>query len=472
MKKNASTTRRDFLKMTAAGAAGLSIGAIGIKETEAKGLAWTATTQINPDIPNTRVVSCTDERMITDIAKARTASSFSGTTGQNSYIDTIRVAADMDAMAQSLTGKLSAVEAWAVIFRKPQGKEWSSVKAAIKVNCIYTTIMPKIPIVNKVCVELMRLGVLPANITIYDACSGASGSGKYTPFVGKGLPGGVIVSSTTGSDVSVPVGAKSLQCCAVLAQLSGSTIVYPTDILVNCAVNKGHGSGHGGFTMCMKNHTGTLKYSCPSAEEIITENQCEAIIGGSDNAPCRQQLCIVDSLWAAVDGPGSAPTHMPCAISMGTVAPVVDYQVALKIRKDVMNASPNQTVIDNWLTRFNINSASLEWIVVPPPISGADEHARYARPADNAGRRVSVFLKNSSFKTASVSFNLPDGRLPSAISIKDMKGNTVRRLHWRDGFTVCWNGRDQGGRTVAGGAYIITVHAGRMTKSAPLTAVR
>ena len=315
MKKNESASRRAFLKITAVSAAGLSVGAFGIKTSFAKGTAWTAGKRINPAIPNTRVASCTDEKMITDMEKAKVMSTFAGTTNQNTFINVALVEENMDAMAQALTGKPSAQEAWSTVFMKPAAKEWSSVKAAIKVNCITTLIMPKIAVVNKVCVELMRLGVAAANITIYDAGDDASGSEKYTPFIGNGLPDGIVVSSLTREGVSVPVGAGTLQCCSVLVLQDGSTIVYPTDILVNCAVNKGHNTGYGQFTMCMKNHTGSIKFSCPTQEELIAINQCEAIIGGTDGAPCRQQLCIVDSLWASWVGPTNPPDYLPCTIS-------------------------------------------------------------------------------------------------------------------------------------------------------------
>jgi hypothetical protein len=55
--------------------------------------------------------------------------------------------------------------------------------------------MPRITIVGKVCPELVALGVPTGNITVYDTCSGAAGSGKYTPYIGNGLPEGTVVSN-------------------------------------------------------------------------------------------------------------------------------------------------------------------------------------------------------------------------------------------------------------------------------------
>jgi hypothetical protein len=470
MEKSSKRSRRDFLKTTAIGAAGITLGTVGLKNSSAKGAAWTAGKQINPNIPNTRVVTCTDEKMITNIAKAKLATEFAGSNNQNTYIDAFQVESNMNSMARALTGKSSSTEAWSTIFMKPSGKEWSAVKAAIKVNCIYYHIMPKIPIVNKVCIELIRLGVVPANITIYDASYPPFDDEKYKSYIGKGLPSGIIVSAIAKDGVTVPVGSGSLKCCGVLAQDNAGTIVYPTDILINCAVNKGHEEKQGKITLCMKNHVGSLKYECPSPEELIAMNQCEAIIGGTNGSPCRQQLCIVDSLWAAVDGPGSAPTHLLCTISMGTLAPVVDYQVALKIRNDVMNAGPNQTVIDNWLTSFNINKGDLEWVVVPPAVTKRLNDA--SKPGNPSMEKFHVYLDNSSFHPASVSFDLPRKVQPESISVHDKKGKLIQRLENNDRLLALWNGNDQNGNKVSSGNYIVTVKAGALIQSAALTIVR
>jgi hypothetical protein len=377
----------------------------------------------------------------------------------------------MDAMARALSGKTTTAEAWSTIFMKPSSKQWNAVKVAIKVNCINIRIMPKIPIVGKVCKELINQGVLESNITIYDGDSNASGNSKYTPFIGKGIPTGVVVYPSDNIGPNVPVGTGTLQCIALLAQQNGSTITYPIDILVNCAVNKGHGSSYGGFTMCMKNHTGTLKFSCPSTEELITENQCEAIIGGTNGAPYRQQLCIIDSLWSAIDGPSKDPTHLPCNIAMGTVAPAVDYQVSQFIRKTIMKVSPNQTVIDNWLTRFNLNKANLEWIEVPSAAIVGVNHT-----ADNrhrSGNCVRVSLNNGSFKPAVVSFNLSAADNKSGrVSISDMGGRVMRRLNLSGRQDISRDGMDDSGRPVSMGRYIVELRAGGKAQSAGITVSR
>jgi hypothetical protein len=108
---------------------------------------------------------------------------------------------------------------------------------------------------------------------------------------------------------TVQIGSKRYDC---------TTVVTQCNILVNCAVNKGHGSSYGSFTLTMKNHTGTMKFGCPSQQELIDENKSERILGGS---PVRQLLCIVDSLWAAVPGPGDPATHISQPDRYGNLQP-------------------------------------------------------------------------------------------------------------------------------------------------------
>ena len=65
-------------------------------------------------------------------------------------------------------------------------------------------------------------------------------------------------------------------------------------------------------------------------ETLIGINQSEPILGGD---PPRQQLCIVDSIWAAAGGPVSSITDAPLCLVMGTFGPIVDYLTAKKLRE-------------------------------------------------------------------------------------------------------------------------------------------
>jgi hypothetical protein len=136
-------------------------------------------------------------------------------------------------------------------------------------------------------------------------------------------------------------------------------VVTDSDILVNCAINKGHSQvDKGGFTLTMKNHTGTMKYGCPSLAQMIEQNKSDAIVGGT---PPRQQLCIVDCLWSAVAGPFDKHSHLTNRIVMGTFGPLVDIAVAKNIREKVMGATHNAAAIGTILASFGYSQSDIQW---------------------------------------------------------------------------------------------------------------
>ena len=360
MKEDNLFSRRDFIKTSGLAAllAGCSKNSTGPDE----GNINVVQVQVNPNIDNLRVVCCHDPNMITgDYGFAFRQ--------QNDAIDTNIVEANMDEMAKTLANTPSPDAAWSAILRKPESKSWDQVRCAIKVNCITVQNMPRIAIVGKVCKVLIALGVSPSNIVIYDGCHNAHGTHKYTFYLGNALPAGVVVSSRSNSlggtvDVAVEGFSGSRTCTADIA--NGAV-----DILVNCAVNKGHASDAAGITLCMKNQFGTFNPCCDSPGPqyripyIIAINQHEAIIGGD---PVRQQLCIMDSLWSSVDGPICPASHDPARIAMGTFAPAVDWLTTKKIRETVMGARTDSRVVQ-YITSFGYSEqecAGLDFVAVSP----------------------------------------------------------------------------------------------------------
>lgn len=450
-KKNIS--RRSFLKSTGSGAAGLTVLGSGLNSVfsdQKKLSAWSNDLQINPEIENTKVVCCHNPAFFTDEKQAIIANDFEK---QNKAVDTTRVETDMDGMAVALCGKNNPQQAWATIFRKPSNKEWTQVKVAIKVNCIYPPIMPRIAIVGKVCKELIRLGVEPQNITIYDACHNAYGNGKYNSYVGTGIPQGVKVANQEARNAQttgITVGSKTLQC---------SNIVLESDILVNCAVNKGHSFLQSArFTLTMKNHTGSMKLSCPSdIAELVNENKSEAILGGD---PVRQQLCIVDSLWAAVPGPLDAVTHFPARIIMGTFGPAVDIAVVRNIREKIMGAEHDNNGIKTILTSFGLDEKDIEWVEVPPyePIS-------YKQATTKKNESNFSVLINHGLNKVETHFNIPSGTV-SKVEILDLKGRTVCTLaNSLNAQSISWDGTTNTGSRVKSGTYLIRVNGKNFTRS-------
>jgi len=319
--------------------------------------AWSTGMKINPAIDNLKVVCSHDPLMIKGNPEKWDMQS------QNNPVNTERVFLVLDEMAKTLAGKDTAEDAWKTIFQKPVTKEWEKVRVAIKVNCISEN-HPRVAVVAKVCTVLKNIGVKFENIIVYDCISDA---GKlYTEFSGKGLPAGVVISNSSNAlggmvktDVPEPHSGK-FKCAKAIAE---GTI----DILVNIAVNKGHNGNVGKTTLCMKNHAGTFDakpiHFKGNLDYIIAFNKSEAILGGT---PPRQQLCIVDSLWAMVKGTFGKPDKELSRLVMGTFAPAVDYLTARKIREPLMGATHEN--LNRFLEDFGYsNFEALDLVPVKTP---------------------------------------------------------------------------------------------------------
>jgi hypothetical protein len=352
MVQNYDESRRKFLKTSIACAAGFATVNPFVNNLHAEEqTVWTDKMPINPSIDNLRVAYCTDASMVTDSTVRWDYDN------QNKNVSRTRVSDNMDKMAIALAQKNNVADAWKTIFRKSSSKGWTDVKVAIKVNTQSLYCMPRYAVVVKVCEALINYrGVTPANICIY-SCKGITHVANLTKVedcyglaanqVKYPYPAGVKIQSNLFSGlctatVACPGGAVNPVDC--LNDLADGTV----DILVNIAVNKGHYQA-GGVTLCQKNHIGSLKFFCPgktvamgmgfytsgSASDLIALNKTEAIIGGN---PVRQQLCIVDSIYAMTNGPVGVPNMQPNTLIMGTFGGAVDYLTYYKVRVPLMNA--------------------------------------------------------------------------------------------------------------------------------------
>lgn len=468
MKNKATTSRRTFLKTTAAGTTGLMVGGL-IKNVKAYKGAWYKGKQKNKEIDNLRVVCCYDPIMVTGTL----GSSFSS---QNSALDTDRIHSDMDLMAKYLAQKNDPTEAWSTIFQKPSNKEWNEVKVAFKVNAVYSRIMPHIAIIDKVCQVLNSFGVSYSNMIIFDGDGNAAGSSKYTPYTdGNGLPSGVIVSDrddALGGTTTITVSGSSYKC---VKDIADGTI----DILINCGVNKGHGSTYGSCTLCMKNHIGTVKYSCPSSVTDLTDiNRCDPIMGGD---PPREQLCIMDSILAARSGPSSSPTNPPpYRIAMGTFGPAVDFLTVRKIREELNGWSHPESTVNKFLSNFDYTDQEIQDLVdlSPEENNGKgwlefDPSQTGLIPNKSKSSRVHIFtfsVTGTPFKQITRKITLSSYSIKNA-SIVDMKGRLIRTLSLpADGRKkIIWDGRNERGRLVRSGKYILNIHSGKSKKSTSFT---
>jgi hypothetical protein len=419
-----SCSRRQFIKTAGVSAAAASVGFAAQK----KGLRSGAAKQINPSIPDTRVVCCYDPAMVSGVPGPDIVS-------ENAPVNVSVVCDNMDEMAKALTNLDSASDAWAVIFRKPAAKSWSDVKVAIKPNCIPTWACgnhPRIAVMGKICDELIKLGVSAGNIFFYDFKDSTLPSEVYAGFPGNGLPAGVELCNYVGS--SSEIAAK--------------------DILVNIAVNKGHDPEIGKFTLTMKNHYGTFTPICGDIEHLCEINSSDVILGGD---PVRQQLCIVDAIWSMTGGPSGNCDVATHRLVMGTCSPAVDYMTVVEIRDKVMGMDYNEEAVTAMLSSYSLTADQCSMIDVPPASDGGFEVG--ANPRVNhqpSGSFNKVTLMIDGAKSTSVSFKAP-ARVTDEITIRNASGRLVRRIPLtnpqNDSVIARWDGKDNSGRKAAPGRY-------------------
>jgi hypothetical protein len=272
---------------------------------------------------------------------------------------------NIDRMARALTDESDPGKAWERIFVKPPDKPWDRVVVAIKTNNLgqqhtHGAVMRKI---CRVLVE--RLGIRPSSIFIYDGVHGKNIDRK-TPFQ-KMIPGVRVVNKWGGitTPVKVPApwseGNGEADCVHALA-------VGQVDILVNISVCKGHVDQFGGFTMTMKNHFGTFDPEWGHRDQgtnyMLAINKTPQILGTASDTTGRiehprQQLCIVDALWASKRGPRAGSSAQPNRLFMGTLSPVLDYQVATHFRRDTMKWMIDEKVTGRFLSEFGLSPQDL-----------------------------------------------------------------------------------------------------------------
>lgn len=308
---------------------------------------------------NLRVVGITDPSMTRAVEPA------SSWATQEELVIQKAVWENIDKLACGLTEMGNPSKAWQTIFLKPPGKSWSDTVVAIKTNHISRQ-HTRSAVMAKICSTLTEvMGVKPANIHIYDACHGRSIS-KKTPF--SGLPDGCRIENTWGGSstyTSIPKpwkgGIEKSECLEHLVRGS-------VDILVNISMCKGHSKRFGGFTMTMKNHFGTFSprpgHGDGSPDYLIAINRTPEILGSMDGQTGRvlfprQQLCVVDALWASKGGPMGNPSHQPNFLAMGVLSPVLDYQIATQFRGKKMGWQPNMAMTKRMLSEFGYSEKDL-----------------------------------------------------------------------------------------------------------------
>lgn len=476
------SSRRDFIKLSAAGVASGVVASNTVanslvsSDSEKRVTFRQTPIPVNPEIEDTRVVFVHDENMV---SQKSTAVTWSGMSSQNNATNKSLIKSHMDKMAVALAENGDTDTAWAKIFRKPENKNWSEVTAAIKVNAIGVN-HPRLAIVSKVCEELINLGVSASSIIVYDAHpSYGKAETLYKTYVGSDIPSGVVISDGGSSpSVDVPDSSGSEQCTDILVNSSGNPV---KDILVNIAVSKGHGSSNGGVTLTMKNHIGSFMYYCPyrAFDTFIKMNQHDAILGGDDQSgiPARQQLNIIDALWSSrSNSPSAAPNTDTYRIVMGTSSPLVDYLHCKHVMEPVVEQGVNWNLVNRFATDFGYKLSDVENLEMVDaldyvPVSNFDSVVNKGKP-----KNITLTLSNSAFKSTSVKLDLPGNSYISSLLVFNMKGKIVRDIQTADnGSTnrnITWDGKDRSGRNLPTGNYIVQCKAGGMKSSSKISLIK
>ncbi len=350
-------SRRRFLKKTAIlGTALTGLPIILIPKAHA---AWAHKTTVHPNIDNLRVVSVTDPQMTTAMEP------HTSWARQEKLVNAPAVWENMDKLACALAEMRNPEQAWKTIFVKPPRKSWSDTVVAIKTNNISQQHTHS-AVMAKVCHALTDImGIKPGNIHIYDACHGSNLTRK-TPF--SGLPEGCRIENQWGGSTELTQIPRPWRDSAGESTCLKYLVNGTVDILINIALCKGHSSRFGRFTMTMKNHFGTFSpapgHNRGSVDYLMAINQTPEILGPMDPRNGRvlyprQQLCLVDALWASKRGPGGNPSHQPNFLAMGVLSSIVDYQVATKFRGARMDWHPNMSTTRRMLTDFGYDEGDL-----------------------------------------------------------------------------------------------------------------
>jgi hypothetical protein len=447
-------SRRDFLKTSAAGAVGIVAASAVLKPSTAATAGWSDGLQVNPAISNLRVVYAKDSKM--------TSGDYGSFNTANTRTDKALIKKNMDKMAIALAQTEGptpgdATDAWKKIFRKPTAKSWDDVTAAIKVNTI-GQYYPSKAVVAAIIAGLQAAGVGvkdPKKITIYDATQGKC----------NGLYGDLgVATSQGGGTFNTNIG------------LPATNVIKDVDILVSCAVCKHHGDGRwGGATLTSKNHIGSVKFNCANDfNQLLNIFKCDAIYGTpSATVPPRQQLCVVDGIWASRDsGWDGGPQCTPGILVMGTLSGAVDYLTVHKVRKVApVNANNDDGLVKQHLTTFGYSSSDADALLTAVPTAtdgrgwvNATDYivgtigSPVARQAN--GSAIELRLSGSGLQSSSVRLSLAQQERVSSVEIRDMRGKLVRSLKVAPGHIdqLVWDGANSRGKTVTSGTYIATVN--------------
>jgi hypothetical protein len=448
MKDQIQEGRRDFLKASAAGAAGLAISgaSTGMAATSSSAGAWTDGMQVHPTINNLRVVCAHDARLA----------------NINTYNDDAVANELMDKLAVALAQKHTPDEAWASIFRKPASKTWAQVKVGLKAafeGLSFTMF--------KMAKELNKLGVPYTNMYYFDCnTSGSSRIGASSTPPGN-MPAGMNWSGNAGSaidklhgtiDTPVPFngGTVQMKCCTDIANGTIDILVSPD------YAGHDHGANFGGANLTCKNLYGVFDGwkslnqlhgnggAIPNDGLTGTLALQKSIAMLKDNNPPCLQLSFMNAIGGGVN-----------RICMGTFSPIVDYLTFVKIRYPLLGKALNTAVWRRFYTEFGYKDADVAGLDFVDALAYDPTSAESVQAQEKY--QVSLVVSDSAFKLSSADFNLySTASIGMTVQIMDQRGRIVREFNpqIQRSSMISWDGRNQNGVRLPAGIYPVKVTNG------------
>lgn len=489
--------RRNFLKVTAAGAAGIALTS-GVQKV----FAANARTAVG-----TAPLNKWRGRVVINFNKNAPSGNVDPTNTQITLMKTM-----VDDAIKLLTGQSDVGAAWKAIF--PTSLSLTSkiaIKVPVGINSSRTA--PHWCTVQAITEGLQKMLInntaFPAaNITIYDAAG--SNNLNTCGFNAINFPG--LGGFVFGSYGNYTDGAENNANPPTKPQYS--TTLHDANYLINVFSPRGHGTYAENFTLGFKNHFGTYErpgdhHSSPDCGQFFRNMCCTGPVYN------KTVLLMCSGIYGQYEsnGPTGTPQNYsrysqymdststntnPTTIMLSTDPVSIEMQAIKMMRiqgqksyavadlPNYLKASGNVVVTGtNWPPNPSspnamdnigeINEANMTILRI---INGVQVAVREngLLPQRSAGAYVTVSQikgNNSTF----IEYALPEGHAgrEANLEIVDLKGKLVTRMTHRVGGVVnhiSWNETDTGGNHVGRGTYIVHLISGTVNVSSKFSIIR
>jgi hypothetical protein len=505
MNKKMSPKRRDFLKITVAGAAGIALSSGGISRVLAGPTPRTAA--------GTAPLNQWPGKVVINFNKGASPNAVGGTP----TADQITLIKKMvDDSIKLLTGQTDIGLAWKAIFPSTGTNALSlTSKIAIKVplGCNKSLSAPHYSSVQAIVEGLAKMDFngtkFPvANISFYDgACGNNFNTAGYTA---ANFPGISMVYGSYGNNYTD--GAENTATPPAKQQYS--TVLHNANFLINVFSPRGHVSYTGNVTLGFKNHYGTyppLYHSAPDFAQYIRAINCTGPVYN------KNVLTMCSAIYGQYEGngPGGTPqnygrysqfmdstsTNLNSTTIMVSTDPVSIEMQAIKLMRiqgqktyavadmpDYLRASGGVVVSGtNWppnpsapTAMDNIGVIDESKMTILRVLNGVTISVLPERAASSQAKGPAAFVtarqvqgNNSTF----IEFKLPADHVGSdaSISIFDMRGALVSKMSQKVlGVlnSLSWNELDVRGIPVTKGKYIVKLESGTVSQSSRFTILR